>query len=246
MNKLIERLKNGIITENPIFVQVLAMCPTLAVTTSAENAVGMGIASTVVLIFSNMIISAIRKFIPDKIRIPAYIVVIASFVTILEMLMQGYVPALYKSLGIFIPLIVVNCVILGRAESYASKNAVIPSIFDAIGMGLGFTVALFLIGSFREVLGAGSILGIQIMPETFKPASIMILAPGAFFTVGLLMMILNAVSLKKDKKPLEDKCGGGCGNCASACGTNSNATSCSTNSSIKEDNLDPKGIEIKK
>ena len=129
MNKLIERLKNGIITENPIFVQVLAMCPTLAVTTSAENALGMGLASTVVLIFSNMMISAIRKFVPDKIRIPAYIVVIASFVTIVDMLMHGYVPALYKSLGIFIPLIVVNCVILGRAEAYASKNPVIPSIF---------------------------------------------------------------------------------------------------------------------
>lgn len=169
MSKLIERLKNGIIKENPIFVQVLAMCPTLAVTTSAENAVGMGIASTVVLIFSNMIISAIRKIVPDKIRIPAYIVVIASFVTILEMLMQGYVPSLYKSLGIFIPLIVVNCVILGRAEAYASKNPVLPSIFDAIGMGLGFTVALFLIGSFREILGAGSILGIQVMPLLISP-----------------------------------------------------------------------------
>lgn len=219
MGKLIERLKNGIITENPIFVQVLAMCPTLAVTTSAKNAVGMGIATTVVLIFSNMIISAIRNFIPDKIRIPSYIVVIASFVTILEMLMQGYVPALYKSLGIFIPLIVVNCVILGRAESYASKNKVIPSIFDAIGMGLGFTVALFLIGSFRELLGNGSILGINIMWESFKPASIMILAPGAFFTLGILMTVLNYFSLKKDKKPLEDKCGGGCANCSS-CGDN--------------------------
>ena len=190
MNKLIERLKNGIITENPIFVQVLAMCPTLAVTTSAENALGMGLASTVVLIFSNMMISAIRKFVPDKIRIPAYIVVIASFVTIVDMLMHGYVPALYKSLGIFIPLIVVNCVILGRAEAYASKNPVIPSIFDAIGMGLGFTVALFLIGAFREVIGAGQILGMQVMPASYKPASIMILAPGAFFTlVGLVTFL---------------------------------------------------------
>ncbi|MGL4848825.1 MAG: RnfABCDGE type electron transport complex subunit E [Clostridium sp.] len=219
MSTLIERLKNGIITENPIFVQVLAMCPTLAVTTSAENAIGMGIASTVVLIFSNMIISALRKFVPDKIRIPSYIVIIASFVTMLEMLMQGYVPALYKSLGIFIPLIVVNCVILGRAESYASKNKVLPSIFDAIGMGLGFTVALFLIGSFRELLGSGSILGINVMPESYNPASIMILAPGAFFTVGLLMTLLNWINLKKNKKPLEDKCGGGCSNCGSACST---------------------------
>lgn len=235
MNKLIERLKNGIIKENPIFVQVLAMCPTLAVTTSAENAVGMGVASTVVLIFSNMIISAIRRFIPDKIRIPAYIVVIASFVTMLEMLMQGYVPALYKALGIFIPLIVVNCVILGRAEAYASKNPVLPSIFDAIGMGLGFTVALFLIGSFREVLGAGTILGMQIMPSTYKPASIMILAPGAFFTLGILMTILNAVSLRKNKEPIKDNCGGGCSGCAS--------TTCKGNSN---EDLDPKGIEIKK
>ena len=220
MNKLIERLKNGIITENPIFVQVLAMCPTLAVTTSAENALGMGLASTVVLIFSNMMISAIRKFVPDKIRIPAYIVVIASFVTIVDMLMHGYVPALYKSLGIFIPLIVVNCVILGRAEAYASKNPVIPSIFDAIGMGLGFTVALFLIGAFREVIGAGQILGMQVMPASYKPASIMILAPGAFFTLGGLVTFLNYRKIKKAKKNNEqviEMQASGCGSC-SGCG----------------------------
>lgn len=220
MNKLIERLKNGIITENPIFVQVLAMCPTLAVTTSAENALGMGLASTVVLIFSNMMISAIRKFVPDKIRIPAYIVVIASFVTIVDMLMHGYVPSLYKSLGIFIPLIVVNCVILGRAEAYASKNPVIPSIFDAIGMGLGFTVALFLIGAFREVIGAGQILGMQVMPASYKPASIMILAPGAFFTLGGLVTFLNYRKIKKAKKNNEqviEMQAGGCGSC-SGCG----------------------------
>ena len=220
MNKLIERLKNGIITENPIFVQVLAMCPTLAVTTSAENALGMGLASTVVLIFSNMMISAIRKFVPDKIRIPAYIVVIASFVTIVDMLMHGYVPALYKSLGIFIPLIVVNCVILGRAEAYASKNPVIPSIFDAIGMGLGFTVALFLIGAFREVIGAGQILGMQVMPASYKPASIMILAPCAFFTLGGLVTFLNYRKIKKAKKNNEqviEMQAGGCGSC-SGCG----------------------------
>ncbi|MGL5616788.1 MAG: RnfABCDGE type electron transport complex subunit E [Sarcina sp.] len=235
MNKLMERIKNGIVKENPIFVQVLAMCPTLAVTTSAENAVGMGLASTVVLIFSNMIISAIRKFIPDKIRIPAYIVVIASFVTMLEMLMQGYVPALYKSLGIFIPLIVVNCVILGRAEAYASKNSVLPSIFDAIGMGLGFTIALFCIGAFREVLGAGTVLGIQVMPEAYKPASIMILAPGAFFTVGLLMTLLNAISLKKKNKPIKDTCGGGCSSCGSS--------SCSVKTDGEK--VEAKGIEIK-
>ena len=196
------------------------MCPTLAVTTSAENALGMGLASTVVLIFSNMMISAIRKFVPDKIRIPAYIVVIASFVTIVDMLMHGYVPALYKSLGIFIPLIVVNCVILGRAEAYASKNPVIPSIFDAIGMGLGFTVALFLIGAFREVIGAGQILGMQVMPASYKPASIMILAPGAFFTLGGLVTFLNYRKIKKAKKNNEqviEMQAGGCGSC-SGCG----------------------------
>ncbi|AYE33187.1 electron transport complex subunit RsxE [Clostridium septicum] len=217
-----ERLKNGIITENPIFVQVLAMCPTLAVTTNAKNALGMGLASTVVLIFSNMIISALRKLIPEKIRIPAYIVIIASFVTIVDMLMQGYVPSLYNSLGIFIPLIVVNCIILGRAESYASKNKVFPSIFDAIGMGLGFTVALFSIGTVREILGAGQILGYQILPEAFKPASIMILAPGAFFTLGALMTLLNFINIKKAEKTgekaktLEHNCGS-----CSGCGTGS-------------------------
>ncbi|MBS5939785.1 electron transport complex subunit E [Clostridium sartagoforme] len=225
MNKLIERLKNGIITENPIFVQVLAMCPTLAVTTSAKNALGMGLASTVVLIFSNMMISAIRKLVPDKIRIPAYIVVIASFVTIVDMLMQGYIPSLYSSLGIFIPLIVVNCIILGRAEAYASKNEILPSIFDAIGMGLGFTIALFLIGTFREILGAGQLLGLQVIPEAIKPASIMILAPGAFFTLGGLMVVLNAYNINKAKKTgeevktLEHSCGScsGCG--TGGCGT---------------------------
>lgn len=225
MKVLLERLKNGIVTENPIFVQVLAMCPTLAVTTSAENAVGMGLAATVVLIFSNLIISAIRKFIPDKIRIPAYIVIIASFVTIIDMLMHGYVPGLYKSLGIFIPLIVVNCVILGRAEAYASKNKVLPSVFDAIGMGLGFTIALFAIGAFREVIGNGTILGFAVMPASYEPASIMILAPGAFFTVGALMAVLNANNMRKAKKngtsvkPLEHNCGScsGCG--TGSCGT---------------------------
>lgn len=222
MNKLIERLKNGIVTENPIFVQVLAMCPTLAVTTNAKNALGMGLASTVVLIFSNMIISAIRKLVPDKIRIPAYIVVIASFVTIIDMLMQGYVPSLYASLGIFIPLIVVNCIILGRAEAYASKNSILPSIFDAVGMGLGFTIALLLIGTFREILGSGQILGMQILPESFKPASIMILAPGAFFTLGGLMVVLNAYNIRKASKTgeavivLEHSCGS-----CSGCGTGS-------------------------
>ncbi|EJP6472668.1 electron transport complex subunit E [Clostridium sporogenes] len=194
-----ERLKNGIIDENVTFVQVLAMCPTLAVTSSAENGIGMGLASTVVLMGSNLVISLLRKVIPEKIRIPAFIVVIAAFVTLLEFLMQGFVPELYKKLGIFIPLIVVNCVILGRAEAYASKNPPVSSIFDGLGQGLGFTLSLTVIGMIRELLGAGQLFKHQIMPSSFQPALIMILAPGAFFTLGILMAILNSRKLKKAK-----------------------------------------------
>ncbi|MDS1005289.1 electron transport complex subunit RsxE [Clostridium sp. FAM 1755] len=194
-----ERLKNGIIDENVTFVQVLAMCPTLAVTSSAKNGIGMGLASTVVLMGSNLVISLLRKAIPDKIRIPSFIVVIAGFVTLLQFLMQGFVPALYQSLGIFIPLIVVNCVILGRAEAYASKNGPVSSIFDGLGQGLGFTISLTVIGMIRELLGAGQLFGHQIMPSSFQPALIMILAPGAFFTLGILMAIINSRKLKKAK-----------------------------------------------
>ncbi|AVQ37892.1 electron transport complex subunit RsxE [Clostridium sporogenes] len=199
MSVLGERLKNGIIDENVTFVQVLAMCPTLAVTSSAENGIGMGIASTVVLMGSNLVISLLRKVIPDKIRIPAFIVVIAGFVTLLQFLMQGFVPDLYQKLGIFIPLIVVNCVILGRAEAYASKNGPVSSIFDGLGQGLGFTISLTVIGMIRELLGAGQLFGHQIMPSSFQPALIMILAPGAFFTLGILMAIINNRKLKKAK-----------------------------------------------
>ena len=155
MNNCGERLKNGIITENPIFVLMLGMCPTLAVTTSAINGIGMGLSTTVVLVMSNMLISMLRKVIPDSVRMPAFIVVVASFVTIVQFLMEGFTPSLYESLGIYIPLIVVNCIILGRAESYASKNPVLPSIFDGLGMGLGFTVGLVAIGLVREILGSG-------------------------------------------------------------------------------------------
>ncbi|HID0759540.1 MULTISPECIES: RnfABCDGE type electron transport complex subunit E [Clostridium] len=199
MSVLGERLKNGIIDENVTFVQVLAMCPTLAVTSSAENGIGMGIASTVVLMGSNLVISLLRKVIPDKIRIPSFIVVIAGFVTLLQFLMQGFVPDLYTKLGIFIPLIVVNCVILGRAEAYASKNGPVSSIFDGLGQGLGFTISLTVIGMIRELLGAGQLFGHQIMPSSFQPALIMILAPGAFFTLGILMAIINSRKLKKAK-----------------------------------------------
>ncbi|EKS4343572.1 RnfABCDGE type electron transport complex subunit E [Clostridium sporogenes] len=199
MSVLGERLKNGIIDENVTFVQVLAMCPTLAVTTSAENGIGMGLASTVVLMGSNLVISLLRKAIPEKIRIPSFIVVIAGFVTLLQFLMQGFVPDLYTKLGIFIPLIVVNCVILGRAEAYASKNGPVSSIFDGLGQGLGFTISLTVIGMIRELLGAGQLFGHQIMPSSFQPALIMILAPGAFFTLGILMAIINSRKLKKAK-----------------------------------------------
>ena len=197
MNALKERLKAGIILDNPTFAQVLGMCPTLAVTTSVNNSIGMGLATTVVLVCSNLAISLLRKFIPSKIRIPAFIVVIASFVTMVELLLKAYMTSLYEALGLFIPLIVVNCIILGRAEAYASKNKPLPSVFDGLGMGLGFTVSLSVIGTVREILGAGSFLGNHVLPVSYNPAIIMILAPGAFFTLGLLMAALNALKAKK-------------------------------------------------
>lgn len=194
-----ERMKKGLIEENPVFIQVLAMCPTLAVTSSVQNAVGMGLAATAVLIGSNAVIALLRKFIPDKIRIPAYITVIAAFVTLIQFLVQGYLPALYKALGIFIPLIVVNCVILGRAEAYASKNGVLASVFDAIGMGLGFTLALVILSTFREILGNGTFYGVQVLPTSYEPSIIMILAPGAFITLGILLACLNQFKINKAK-----------------------------------------------
>ena len=196
MSELVERLKSGIIKDNPTFVQVLGMCPTLAVTTSAINAIGMGLSTTAVLICSNVAISLIRKIVPSKIRIPAYIVVIASFVTVVEFLLKAYLPSLNDSLGAFIPLIVVNCIILGRAEAYASKNKPLPAMFDGLGMGLGFTLSLTVIGCIREVLGSGTLFNVQVMPSFYTPATIMILAPGAFFTLGILMAILNALKMK--------------------------------------------------
>lgn len=190
-------LKNGLIDENPTFVQLLGMCPTLAVTTSSQNGMGMGLATTAVLIGSNIAISLLRKVIPDKIRIPAFVVVIATFVTIIDMFMHAYALDLYKSLGLFIPLIVVNCLILGRAEAFASKNSVGASIFDGIGMGLGFTIALTILGSVRELIGAGSIFGFTIIGGAYKPALIMILPPGAFIALGLLIGLVNYISRKK-------------------------------------------------
>ncbi len=190
-------LTNGIITENPTFIQLLGMCPTLAVTTSLVNAIGMGLSATFVLIFSNLVISLIRKFIPDKIRIASYIVVIAAFVSIIEMLLKAYLPAISNALGLFIPLITVNCIILARAESFASKNKPVPSMFDGLGMGLGFTLGLSILGSVREILGAGTILGISLFGEGFQPALIFILPPGAFLALGVILAIYNMI---KDKK----------------------------------------------
>lgn len=198
MKMFFERLKAGIITDNPTFMQVIGMCPTLGVTTSAGDALGMGLATTAVLICSNAVISLLRKYIPAKIRIPAFIVVIASFVTVIDFLLKAYIPDLHATLGLFIPLIVVNCIILARAEAYASKNKVLPSIFDGLGMGLGFTLSLTIIGIVREILGAGTLFKMPIMPASYDPAIIMILAPGAFFTLGILMAILNAVKAKKN------------------------------------------------
>ena len=185
-------LLNGIIKENPTFVLLLGMCPTLGTTSSAFNGMSMGLATTAVLIFSNLIISLIKNIIPDMVRIPSFIVVIASLVTILQMLLQAYVPAVYESLGLFIPLIVVNCIILGRAEAFASKNSPLSSIFDGIGMGLGFTIALTLLGATRELLGTGKVFSYAFFPENYG-ALVFVLAPGAFIALGYLIAIVNRI-----------------------------------------------------
>ncbi|HBI92468.1 MAG: electron transport complex subunit E [Terrisporobacter othiniensis] len=189
--------KNGIIDENPTFVQVIGMCPTLAVTSSAVNGIGMGLSTAVVLACSNLAISLLRKVIPDKIRIPAFVVVIATFVTIVQMVLKAYVPALDKALGLYIPLIVVNCIILARAESFASKNGPVASAVDGVGMGLGFTIALTALGAVRELLGAGSVFGFSLFGASYQPALLFILPPGAFLTLGFLMALFNKVVKKK-------------------------------------------------
>jgi len=227
MNKCIERIVNGIVKENPTFVMLIGMCPTLAVTTSAINGIGMGLSTTLVLVFSNLLISLLRKIIPDSARVPAFIVVVASLVTIVQFLLQGYVPSLYASLGIYIPLIVVNCIILGRAESYASKNPVLPSIFDGIGMGLGFTVGLTCIGAVREILGSGQIFGFQLLPLAdaaagkagFTPITIFVLAPGAFFVLAMLAALQNKFKIGAAKRGIDPS--EGC-NCCSGCDSCSN------------------------
>ena len=215
MKPYLERIKNGLLTENPVFVLMLGMCPTLAVTTSAINGFGMGVSSLVVLAVSNLVISLLRKIIPDEVRLPAFIVVVASFVTVVELLMEAYIPSLDAALGIYIPLIVGNCISLGRAEAYASKKPPIVSLFDGIGMGLGFTVALTIIGAIRELLGNGSIFGLEI--PGYEPMAFFVRAPGAFLVLAVLVAIMNAVGIKNRANKMTEGCDGCCASCAAAC-----------------------------
>ena len=221
MNRCVERLYNGIIKENPTFVLILGMCPTLAVTSSMINGAGMGLSTMAVLVLSNFVISLLRKVIPNGVRIPAFIVIVASFVTILQFLLEAYLPSLNQSLGRYIPLIVVNCIILGRAESYASKNPPIPALFDGLGMGLGFTIALSLLGGFREIIGAGTILGINI--PRWDGIGIFVMAPGAFFILAALIAIQNQIRISHGKKPRKLQCEQGCAGCT---GCGSDFTNC--------------------
>ena len=218
MNKSFERLYNGLIKENPTLVLMLGMCPTLAVSTQAINGIGMGLSTTAVLILSNVVISLLRKAIPDQVRLPAYIVIVASLVTVTELLMHAYVPTVYEALGIYIPLIVVNCIILGRAEAYANKHSVGLSAMDGLGMGLGFTVALTLAGIVRELLGAGKIFGAQILPASIKPIGLFIQPPGAFLVIALFIAIMNAIGIKtRQRKLVESGCDGCCAACSAGC-----------------------------
>lgn len=214
MKKYLKPLYNGIIKENPTFVLMLGMCPTLAVTTSAMNGMGMGLTTMTVLIMSNFVISLLRKIIPSRMRIPAYIVIVASLVTVVQLLLQAYIPSLYDTLGIYIPLIVVNCIILGRAEAFASKNNPLLSIMDGLGMGLGFTLALTSIGLVREILGSGTAFSMTL-PISFEPITIFVMAPGAFFILALLTAIQNKLKLPSATNIQNSslKCGGDCLHC---------------------------------
>lgn len=215
-----ERIYNGVVKENPTFILMLGMCPTLAVTTSAINGLGMGLSSLVVLAISNLVISLLRKVIPDEVRLPAYIVIVASFVTVVELLMEAYMQSLYGALGIYIPLIVVNCIILGRAEAYASKNPPLLSVMDGLGMGLGFTCSLFVIGVLREFLGNGTVFGLDTtFGGAYKPMMIFVKAPGAFLILAFLIAILNACHVKnRSDKLVESGCDGHCAGCGCPCG----------------------------
>ncbi|MBR5474233.1 MAG: electron transport complex subunit E [Lachnospiraceae bacterium] len=216
-NPYIDQIWNGILRENPIFVLVIGMCPVLAVTTTASNAIGMGLSSTFVLIMSNIIISALRKVIPDGVRMPAYIVIVATFVTVTDFIMEAFTPGLYKSLGVYIPLIVVNCIILGRAEAYANQNPVGMSAADGVGMGIGFTVALLLISSFREILGAGEWFGntLYVASDFFAPIGILVKSPGAFFVLACIVAAKNKWKWNADKK--DSECTHNCLSCHGGC-----------------------------
>ncbi len=218
MNKAGERLYNGLIKENPTFVLMLGMCPTLAVTGSAMNGLGMGLTTAAVLAMSNLIISLLRKIIPNRVRIPAFIVIIASFVTVVQLLLKAYLPSLNDALGMYIPLIVVNCIILGRAEAYAYSNPPIPALFDGIGMGLGFTFALTCIGAFREILGAGTVFGYDLLPAGYVPIKIFSAAPGAFLVLACLTAFQNYLKITraqvgKEAQKLSSGCSEDCMNC---------------------------------
>lgn len=217
-NSKLSVLTKGIVKENPVLRLVLGTCPTLAITTAAINGIGMGVAATLVLIGSNVVISLLRNVIPDKVRIPAFITIIATFVSIIQMLVKAFLPSIDAALGIFLPLIVVNCIILARAEMFASKNPVLPSILDAIGMGIGFTAALTLMGMIRELLGAGTIFGLEITKGAIEPMLIFILPPGGFFVFGMLVALSNKLAIKMGKKPVKNL---GCGSCNGCAGCNS-------------------------
>ena len=218
MNKYIERLYNGVVKENPTLILMLGMCPTLAVSTRAMNGIGMGLSTTAVLILSNLVISLLRKVIPDEVRLPAYIVVVASLVTVTELLIEAYLPSLYEALGIYIPLIVVNCIILGRAEAYANKHAPMLSVMDGIGMGIGFTLALTVAGLIRELLGNGTAFGAQLLPKGIDPIGIFVQPPGAFLVLALIIAVMNAIGIKsRQRKLVEVGCDGVCARCTAEC-----------------------------
>ena len=217
MKPWLERIYNGVVKENPSFVLMLGMCPTLAVTTSATNGIGMGLSTMAVLIVSNLIISLVRKIIPDDVRLPAYIVIVASLVTVVELLMEAYTPSIYSALGIYIPLIVVNCIILGRAEAYASKNPPFLSVMDGVGMGLGFTIALLVLGIFRELLGAGTVFGVTVTPSIDNPIGIFVNAPGAFLVLAFVVAAMNAYGIKTRANKVVEGCDGCCASCSKTC-----------------------------
>ena len=211
-----ERIVNGIYFENPVFMLALGMCPTLATTTSVTNAVGMGLSTTAILMLSNLFISLLRRIIPERMRMPSYIVIIASFVTIVDFLMQGFTPAMYESLGVYIPLIVVNCIIMGRAEAYAGKHGPLGSLADGFGMGIGFTGALILVASVRELLGNGTLAGFRVMPASYAPINIFVLAPGAFLVLAVFVAIMNRLHIGAARRDDWDPTGKFvCGDCRS-------------------------------